>query len=62
MAQDPRRKPPQTMSQSQNLEEQVRRRAYELFEAQGSEDGHDLDDWLRAEEEVIRQKARAYGN
>lgn len=35
-----------------NLEEEIRRRAYELYEIRGCEDGHDLDDWLRAEAEV----------
>jgi hypothetical protein len=28
-------------------------RAYELFEQRGREDGHDLDDWLQAESELI---------
>ena len=37
---------------SQNLEEDIRRRAYELYEARGCDDGHDLDDWLRAEAEI----------
>ena len=45
---------------SQNLEEEIRRRAYELYEASGREDGHDLDDWLRAEEQVTQQKARTF--
>jgi hypothetical protein len=40
-------------------EEHVRARAYELFEARGGEAGHELEDWLRAEEEVIGQKGRA---
>ena len=35
-----------------NLEEEIRRRAYELYEARGREDGHDLDDWLRAAAEI----------
>ena len=35
-----------------NLEEDIRRRAYELYERRGREDGHDLDDWLRAEAEI----------
>lgn len=35
-----------------NVEEQIRRRAYELYEARGREDGHDLEDWLQAEAEV----------
>ena len=30
----------------------VARRAYELYEARGSEPGADLDDWLRAEREL----------
>jgi Protein of unknown function (DUF2934) len=34
-------------SEPRNLEE-IRHRAYELYEASGREDGHDLDDWLRA--------------
>jgi len=42
----------------QELEIQIRERAYELYEARGREDGHDLEDWLRAEEEIMEQKAR----
>jgi len=30
----------------------IRKRAYELFEARGREQGHELDDWLRAETEL----------
>jgi DUF2934 family protein len=43
------------------LEEQIRRRAYELYERRGRGDGHALDDWLQAEAEVsdIRTKMRA---
>jgi len=37
---------------SQSLEEEIRRRAYELYEERGREDAHDLDDWLRAEAEI----------
>ena len=35
-----------------NLDEEIRRRAYELYESRGREDGHDVDDWLRAETET----------
>lgn len=42
----------------QSLEQQIRDRAYELYEARGREDGHDLNDWLRAEEEIKQQKPR----
>jgi hypothetical protein len=45
-------------SEPQNFEEEIRRRAYELYEECGREDGHDFDDWLRAEEEITKKKAR----
>ena len=38
--------------------EVVRRRAFEFYEARGGEHGYDLDDWLRAENEVIGSGAR----
>ena len=31
----------------------IARRAYQLFADRGSTDGHDLDDWLRAERELL---------
>lgn len=34
------------------LEEEIRRRAYQLFEERGRQHGHDQQDWLRAETEV----------
>lgn len=33
-------------------DDQVRGRAYELYEAGGSAHGHDVDDWLQAEREL----------
>jgi hypothetical protein len=33
-------------------EEQIRRRAYDLYEQRGRVDGHDMDDWLQAEAEL----------
>jgi hypothetical protein len=41
------------------LQEQIRRRAYELHEQRGRVDGCDLDDWLQAESELTRPKAKA---
>jgi len=38
-----------------NLEEQIRQRAFELYEARDREDGHALDDWLSAEQEMQRR-------
>ncbi len=40
------------------LEETIQRaiayRAYELFEARGGDHGHDLEDWFRAEKELVK--------
>ena len=36
-----------------NLEDEVRRRAYELSERRGFEPGHEKEDWLLAESEVL---------
>jgi len=38
---------------------QIARRAYELYVWRGREDGHDRDDWLQAEAEIIGEAARA---
>jgi hypothetical protein len=41
-------------------EEIIRLRAYQLYEQRGSEPGHDLDDWLQAELEILgKTRARA---
>lgn len=40
-------------------QEQISLRAYELYEQRGREDGHDLEDWLQAESEVPRPRAKA---
>jgi len=59
MPSDPGKKPPKiAITEAQTLEEQIRQCAYELYEERGREDGHDLDDWLRAEEQVTQRKVR----
>lgn len=35
------------------LEEEIRRRAYELYEQRGCTPGREHEDWLRAEQEVV---------
>ena len=40
------------------LKDEICRRAYELYEQRGGEHGHDVEDWLRAEKEITRQKSR----
>jgi Protein of unknown function (DUF2934) len=42
----------------QILEDQIRARAYELYEERGKEDCNDVDDWLRAEAENKSSKQR----
>jgi hypothetical protein len=45
--------PVQKVSLSTDLQEAIRSRAYSIFEQRGREHGHDLDDWLIAEAEVV---------
>ena len=45
-----------SFSEPRNLDEQIQRRAYELYEQRGREHGHELEDWLRAEKEVTQNK------
>ncbi len=40
-----------------DLSEQIRRRAYELYEQRGREHGHDEQDWLKAEAELTSRTA-----
>jgi len=35
------------------LAERIRQRAHEIYLARGGEPGHDLDDWLQAEREIL---------
>jgi hypothetical protein len=58
MSENPPKKQPATVTNdAQELEHQIRLRAQELYEARGREDGHALDDWLRAEAEIMQKKA-----
>ena len=47
-----KKQPVSTVTESGNNEELIRTRAYELYVERGMEDGHEVEDWLRAEEEV----------
>ena len=59
MSKDITKKPPTAVTKDpQDLEHHTRLRAHELYEARGREDGHELDDWLRAEEEIAGKKSR----
>jgi Protein of unknown function (DUF2934) len=41
-----------------NTKARIRMRAYELYSQRGKIDGHALDDWLQAEEEIVRGVSR----
>jgi hypothetical protein len=40
------------------LRDQIRLRAYELYELRGREDGHDVDDWLQAESDIVKPQRK----
>jgi hypothetical protein len=54
-----RQTPEATVSQTDlarpPLEEEIRRRAYEIWLQRGGQDGSDVVDWLLAEEEIRRE-------
>jgi Protein of unknown function (DUF2934) len=42
------------------VQDRIRVRAYELYEQRGKVEGHDLEDWLQAEQEILsRPTSRA---
>lgn len=49
-----------TTESAEGSEEQIRRRAYELYELRGREDGHDVEDWLQSESEM-RERMKPTG-
>jgi Protein of unknown function (DUF2934) len=55
----PKKLPATTINEPQELEDQIRLRAYELYEKRGREDGHELEDWFRAKGDLAIKKFRA---
>ena len=43
------------------LEQEIRRRAYELYVERGGEPGRDIEDWLQAERELTADDSNAAG-
>lgn len=50
--------PTRTNEPTRDLQDEIRRRAYELYEFRGRLDGHDMDDWLQSESEVMTKRKR----
>jgi hypothetical protein len=42
--------------------EQIAKKAYERYLKRGQVDGHDLDDWLEAEQQVVAESGAEAGN
>ena len=59
-ANPPKKSPTSVTSEPQDLElqDQIRQRAYELYEARGRKHGRELEDWFRAEAEITQKKVR----
>jgi len=49
----------QKTDSSGELQDQIRARAYQLYEQRGRDDGHTLDDWLQAEAELSKVQTAA---
>jgi Protein of unknown function (DUF2934) len=45
-----------TRRNAEALQDEIARRAYELYEARGFVDGFDVDDWLQAEQDIVGSK------
>ena len=52
MADAPSTPNPNQSGQKPSRLNRIARRAHEIYEARGGQDGRDLDDWLQAEREV----------
>jgi len=46
------------MKENRPTEEQIRKRAREIFLQNGSQPGHDLENWLQAERELTQSSRR----
>jgi len=46
----------QSQNGNHSTHDEVARRAYELYQARGKEPGHELDDWIQAEQEISQHR------
>ena len=46
-------------NEEQLTHEQIEKRAYEIYLQHNGEEGHALEDWLIAEEELTRERAKS---
>jgi len=43
--------------ESDDLQQEIAEVAYSYWESRGREDGHDVEDWLAAEQEIMRRRS-----
>ena len=58
-AKPPASVPPLSLPQTETplgMEDEIRRRAYELYEEDGRQEGRDREHWLRAEAEILGRR------
>ena len=48
-----------TRRNTEVLQDEIARRAYELYEARGYVDGFDVEDWLQAEQDIVESTPAA---
>ena len=51
--------PNELREEAERISVAIARRAYELFQARGNQDGYDREDWFRAESEMLRPVSTA---
>jgi hypothetical protein len=44
------------VSDTAAVQDQIRERAYQLYESRGGQDGQDQQDWLKAEQQILKQR------
>ena len=49
----------QSVSSPDDLQKKIARRAYQLYEEGGCVNGNDMDNWLKAEREILKQRPSA---
>ena len=50
-------RPTANSSPSPSLQEAIRQRAFELYQQRGCSSGHETEDWIQAEREVLQRQA-----
>ncbi len=49
----------QSVSSPDDLQEKIAWRAYQLYEEGGCVNGNDMNNWLKAEREILKERPRA---